>query len=538
MRPHAIPRGAVCLLPAVAGMTARVAYWAFALAVVSCKGSPEGAGAPHADLGDTAWSARRVASGAADDAAPDPGATPPPPAALLTTDDLSSALTPVPIVFGDADGAAAPQAAVAVVAIDPMTTYQSIVGFGGSITDSSSYVLTKYLSADALHATLAKLFDPAAGIGLSFLRQPMGASDFSSVGNYSYDDGPRDPGLANFSLRQDLKATIPVLKAVIAIAPEVTIVGTPWSPPAWMKQNGSMNGSSTVPAGLRADAFEPLGRYFAKFVQGYEAEGIHISAVTPQNEPLYSAATYPAMALPAPDAIRLIAQDIGPSFKAAGVSTPIWAFDDSRDVERYPEAVLADPAASAFTEGAAFHCYGIDLAAMTAFHAAFPSKSVYMTECSGGGWQKDPFASTIDLAIDSTANWARAVGLWNVALDENAGPQNSGCKDCRGIITVDSRSGEVTYSADYYALGHFSRFVRPGALRIGSTSSNASLHQVAFRGADGRLAVIAHNTGTAPLGVRIGTGPAAMNVTVPANAAVTVTWFAPSKGGSGSSSTR
>jgi glucosylceramidase len=487
-------------------------------------GAVEKARAPHRGQGETASSAARqpASSVAAKGVAPDTGVARPPPAAFLTTDDLASALAPVPIAFGYAGGAN-PEA---VVTIDPTTTYQSIVGFGGSITDSSSYVLTKYLSASALQEALANLFDPAVGIGLSFLRQPMGASDATSVGNYSYDDGAYDPDLTNFNLAQDLKATIPVLKRVVAISPDVYIIGTPWSPPAWMKQNGSMNGSSTTAAGLKADAYAPLGRYFTKFVQGYEAQGIHISAVTPQNEPRYFVGTYPQMDLPAPQERQFIAQDLGPSLESAGLSTLIWALDDSREVDSYPRTVLADPRASSLTEGVAFHCYGIDLSAMTTFHTAFPSKSVYMTECSGSFADRDPFASVIDLAIDSTANWARAVALWNLALDENAGPQNDGCRECRGIVTVNSRTGDVTYNADYYALGHFSRFVRPGATRIGSTSSSASLKQVAFLGVDGRLALVAHNIGRSSLTVRIGTGPDTMNVIVPANAAVTVTWSA------------
>lgn len=185
---------------------------------------------------------------------------------------------------------------------------------------------------------------------------------------------------------------------------------------------------------------------------------------------------------------------------------------------------MSDATASSFSAAAAFHCYGGDPSAMTTFHDAYPTKSVYMTECSGGDWQADPFANTIDLAIDSTANYAGAVSLWNMALDENKGPQNSGCSTCRGIITVNSTSGQVTYNADYYALGHFSKFVLPGASRIASTASTTTFNQVAFADTNGRLVVVAHNTGTAAATMRVGSGSAAMNVSVPANAAVTLTW--------------
>jgi glucosylceramidase len=354
----------------------------------------------------------------------------------------------------------------------------------------------------------------------------MGASDFSTVGNFSYDDGAADDPLANFSIAQDLKATIPVLKQVIAINKQTFIMATPWSPPAWMKNNNSMDGSGGAPgnAGLATNAYGPFGQYFVKFLQAYANAGIVVGAVTPQNEPLNGSANYPGMDFNAASELNFIAQNMGPALKAAGLSTFIWAYDHNWDVESYPEQVISDATAGGFTEGAAFHCYGGDASAMTTFHQKFPQKSIYMTECSGGDWQGDPFANTIDLAIDSTNNWARAIALWNLALDENKGPQNSGCGTCRGIITVNSQSGAVTYNADYYALGHFSKFVLPGASRVKSTSSNGSLSLVAFKNTNGRMAVVAHNTGSNTMNVRVGSGASAMNVAVPANAGVTFDW--------------
>jgi glucosylceramidase len=452
------------------------------------------------------------------DAAPPP--PPAPPAAYITTDDLSQALSPATLTMGDSANAGA------VITLDPSTTYQTILGFGASITDSSSYVMTKYLSASALQLTLVKLFDPTQGVGLSFLRQPMGASDFSSVGDFSYDDGNADPTLANFNITQDLKATIPVLKQMLAINPSVFIMATPWSPPAWMKDNDSMDGTGTTggSSGLEMDAYAPLGEYFVKFVQAYAAQGVTIGAITPQNEPLNGSSTYPGMDFDAPSELSLIAQDIGPDFADAGLSTLIWAYDHNWDVESYPEQIMADPIAGPFTAGAAFHCYAGDPSAMTTFHNDYPQKTIYMTECSGGDWQNDPFANTIDLIISSMANWAQAIALWNMALDENEGPQNNGCPDCRGVITVNSQSGDVTYNVDYYGLGHFSKFVLPGAVRISSSTPSQSLNQVAFKNTDGRLAVIAHNTGSSDMTVQVGTGESAMSVDVPANAGVTFSW--------------
>ncbi len=445
---------------------------------------------------------------------------PAPPSAYVTSDDLSQALASATLNMGEATKADA------TVTLDPSTTYQVMNGFGASVTDSSSYVMTKYLSAEALQQTLARLFDPTLGIGLNFLRQPMGASDFSSVGNFSYDDGTEDDALSNFNITQDLKATIPLLVQSLAINPNIFILATEWSPPAWMKNNHSMNGSGSGggdPSLNQAD-YSPLAQYFVKFIQAYAAQGVTVNAVTPQNEPQNGAAAYPGMGLDAPSELSLIAKDMGPAFKTANLSTQIWAFDHNWDNEGYPEQIMNDPTASGFTPCAAFHCYGGDPSAMTTFHNKFPTKSIYMTECSGGDWQDDPFANTIELEINSTANWAQAISLWNMALDENDGPKNNGCSDCRGVITVNSKTSAVTYTVDYYALGHFSKFVRPGALRISSQSSNGAFNQVAFQNKDGRLVVIGHNTGRNTLTVQIGSGTSAMNVSVPANAAVTVAW--------------
>ncbi|HEX3777032.1 MAG TPA: glycoside hydrolase family 30 beta sandwich domain-containing protein [Polyangiaceae bacterium] len=447
-----------------------------------------------------------------------------PTGAFITTPDLSQALASVPLNTGSASGADA------VVTLDTSMTFQAMTGFGASITDSSSYVLTKYLSADALNAALVKLFDPVNGVGLNFLRQPMGASDFSSVGNFSYDDGDADPMLSNFNLTQDLKATIPVLKQSLAINPEIFILGTPWSPPAWMKNNHSMNGSGSTGGdpGLALTAYGPLAQYFVAYVQAYAKAGIRVNAVTPQNEPQNGSATYPGMGLDAPSELSLIAQNMGPAFKSANLSTMIWAYDHNWDHEEYPETVIGDATAGSFVEGAAFHCYGGEASAMTTFHDKFPMKSIYMTECSGGDWQDDPWSNTIELALSSIQNYAQAVVLWNMALDENEGPRNNGCDGCRGIVTVNSQSGQVTYNVDYYALGHFSKFVRPGALRIASQSSNGALHQVAFQNKSGQLTLVAHNTSQKALSVQIGQDANAMNVSVPAGAALTVSWAPPS----------
>src|SRR5450830_134417 len=412
--------------------------------------------------------------------------------------------------------------------VTPATTYQQINVFGASLTDSSASLICGKLTTAQQTTLLNNLFNPTTGIGLSFLRQPMGASDFSSIGNYSYDDmpaGQTDPTLAHFSIAHDLAYIVPLLQQARAINPKLTIVANPWSPPGWMKTSDSMIGGT-----LKPENFPVLADYFARFLKAYEAEGVHVNYITPQNEPLYIPGTYPGMGMVPADQQTFIRDYLRPAVAAAGLDTQILTYDHNWDVPGYPETVFSDPAAAAATPGTAWHCYAGDVSAQTAVHNAYPNEDTHLTECSGGEWQgtdQQAFDATMSLLINSPRNYSRDVVLWNLALDQNNGPTNNGCLTCRGVVTIDTSGGTatITRNVDYYALGQLSKFVLPGAVRIGSTSlADGSIEDVAFRNPDGSTVLVAHNTTATARTFQVHWGHSAFSYTLGADAAATFRW--------------
>jgi glucosylceramidase len=412
-----------------------------------------------------------------------------------------------------------------VIDVDEGTLYQEMVGFGAAMTDASAYLIQHKLGAQH-DAILQELFGRNPGIGLSFMRVPMGASDFSPH-DYSYDDlpaGQTDSTLARFSLAEDRVDKLPALKAALAINPQLKLVGSPWSPPGWMKTTGSL-----IQGTLRPEYYGSFAAYFRKFIDGYAAEGVPMYAITLQNEPAYEPADYPGMRLDPPARAEVIGKHMGPLFASAGIQTLILDWDHNWDLPSSPLAVLADTLARKYVNAVAWHCYAGDVSAQDNVHAAFPSKNAYFTECSGGGWAPvwadnlKWFVGT--LVIGSTRGWAKGVALWNLALDENAGPHLGGCGNCRGVITINSGTGFVTRNVEYYALAHASQFVRPGAHRIASTTNVGGLQSVAFKNADdGSKILIVLNTGTAEVSFAVHFGGKSILYALPAGAVVTLRW--------------
>jgi glucosylceramidase len=403
--------------------------------------------------------------------------------------------------------------------------YQEMVGFGAAMTDASAYLIQRKLGAQH-DAILHELFGRNPGIGLSFMRVPMGASDFSTH-DYSYDDmpaGQTDSTLARFTLAEDRVDKLPALKAALAINPQLKLVASPWSPPGWMKTTGSL-----IQGTLRPEFYGSFAEYFRKFIDGYAAEGVPMFAVTLQNEPAYEPADYPGMRLDPPARAEVIGKHMGPLFASAGIQTQIFDWDHNWDLPASPLAVLADTLARKYVNAVAWHCYAGDVSAQDNVHAVYPSKDAYFTECSGGGWAPvwadnlKWFVGT--LVIGSTRGWAKGVALWNLALDENAGPHLGGCGNCRGVITINSATGFVTRNVEYYALAHASQFVRPGAHRIASSTNVGGLQSVAFKNADdGSKVLIVLNTAAAEVAFAVHFGGKAILYAIPAGAAVTIRW--------------
>lgn len=404
------------------------------------------------------------------------------------------------------------------IEVKPERRYQTIQGFGAALTGSSAYLIGQKLSEPQREKLLRELFTEE-GIGLSYIRHTIGASDFSVDGNgqpasYTYDDtreGTQDFELQNFSVERD-REVIGLLGRIVRLNPAVKVMGTPWTAPPWMKYG------EAVHAGWYLDytnerVYEAYAEYFVRYIQAYKAAGVPVDAVTVQNEPEFTSADYPTMSMGAQEQAKFIGDYLGPAFERNGIGTKIIAFDHNWDIgERYAQTVLSDPGAARYTDGTAYHCYAGEPEAMGRVHSAFPDKSIYFTECSGGKWSGEFGGSFVwmmsKLIIGATRNGAETVLMWNLALDPEGGPANGGCTDCRGVVTLDPADGEIVRNPEYYALGHASKFVQPGAVRIGSyspegTSPEGPVVHTAFRNPDGSIVLICANTGGEPETVEV-----------------------------------
>ncbi|BCJ41119.1 glucosylceramidase [Actinoplanes ianthinogenes] len=486
-----------------------------------------------------------LTTGAASASAHRPGG---PPAAQVwvTTVDRSELLHQrAPVTFGRQ---ASQQPTIVV---DPTRTYQRMDGFGASITDSSAAVLSG-LAPAVREQTLRSLFDPRQGIGVSFLRQPVGSSDFTAAAqHYTYDDvpaGQTDYALRQFSIRHDRERILPLLREARRLNPRLTVMATPWSPPAWMKTTGSLVGGR-----LKDDPkiYDAYARYLVRFVTAYAAAGVPIDYLSVQNEPQNRTPSgYPGTDLPVRQEAAVI-ERLGPLLRAAGQRTRILAYDhnwtthpgdvagtppgESPETD-YPYQLLSGPAAR-WIAGTAYHCYSGDPSAQTALHDAFPDKGIWFTECSGSHGATDPpakfFRDTLvwharTIAIGTTRHWAKSVVNWNIALDSTGGPHLGGCDTCTGLVTAQP-DGAVTTNAEYYTVGHLSKFVRPGAVRVASTSFgttgwNGQIMDVAFRNPDGSTALVVHNENDEPRTFAVAAGDRAFEYTLPGGALATFTW--------------
>ena len=386
--------------------------------------------------------------------------------AWVTNPDRSSLFQrlPDPVVFrnGSARGSA--------IVIDPAQQMQSIDGFGFALTGGSAELLTK-MSREARAKILQQIFArDGNNLAVSYLRVSIGASDLNSF-VFSYDDlapGETDYELKKFDLGQDRKDVIPVLKEILAIAPDIRILGSPWSAPAWMKSNNNVRGGA-----LKEECYPAYALYLAKYVQEMKKEGIAIDAITIQNEPL-NAKNTPSMQWMLNQQLGFLRDHLYPAFTKAELKTKVLLFDHNTDRVDYPLALLSDPVVSQFADGSAFHNYGGDMGAMSRVHMARPDKNIYFTEQM---ITERPGSPTINIAasvkrmiLDTTRNWSRNVILWNLAADPRNDPHtdNGGCSMCQGAITIDKDA--VSLNLAYYTIAHASKFVRPGSVRIGSTN--------------------------------------------------------------------
>jgi glucosylceramidase len=379
-----------------------------------------------------------------------------------------------------------------ILEIDTTQKFQTMDGFGYALTGGSAFHINQNLSAEQRSALLKELFrTDENNIGISYLRVSIGASDLDAK-VFSYNDlpaGQTDPNLTNFTLAEDKKNVIPVLKEILAINPDIKIMGSPWSPPVWMKDNKLAQGGKLLP-----EFYSTYANYFVKYIQGMAAEGITIDAVTPQNEPEHPGNT-PSLAMTAPEQLDFVKNHLGPAFEKAGIKTKIVIYDHNCDHPQYPISILNDPDAKKYIDGSAFHMYLGEVTAMSTVHDAHPDKNIYFTEqwTSGQGkFDEDLRWHVRELMIGAPRNWAKVVLEWNLAADAKFDPHtdNGGCTLCQGALTI--QNGTITRNVSYYIIGHGSKFVTPGSVRVGSNITEG-LHSVAYQRPDGKKVLIVVN---------------------------------------------
>lgn len=413
--------------------------------------------------------------------------------------------------------------------IDETERYQTIDGFGASLTDASAWLLYKHLGKElgmqeSYKDVMSRLFARESGIGLSLLRQPMGASDYAMAW-YTYDDmgpGETDSGLCHFTVAYDEPYIIPcVREALGASGGRLKVMASPWSPPDWMRDKDGM---------LDMAYLESYTDYFVRFIEAYQEHGIPIWAVTPQNEPGYATSKYPSMLMDAVSQGEFIGTYLGPALAARGLQTLIFCYDHNWNFPglEYIEAIYRDATAYRYTAGCAWHWYGEDYT--TAYNIAdqYPDKGMWLTEGSSGDWSpcfqwRSGFANQMETQINYLRAGCKSIIFWNIALDENRGP-NLIDNTCRGLVQIESGSGAVTYNTDYFAMGHFSKFIDPGATRVYCSEYSKEIDAVSFENPDGTHVLVVYNVGAEKKRMSVQWGGHSFTYLVPGMTAVTFRW--------------
>lgn len=376
------------------------------------------------------------------------------------------------------------------IEIDDDQKFQYIDGFGYTLTGGSVEVINR-LSPSKRKALLNEIFgNDKNSISINYLRLSIGASDLDGE-VFSYDDlpeGQTDPSLSKFSLARD-KDLISMLKEILAINPKIKIIAAPWSPPVWMKDNGKSIGGS-----LKTEYYDVYAKYFVKYIQGMQKEGITIDAVTPQNEPLHPG-NNPSLLMVSDQQRDFIKQSLGPIFKSNNIKTKIVVYDHNCNKPEYAINILNDSEANQYIDGSAFHLYEGDISALSTVHDAHPDKNLYFTEQwtgAKGTFNEDLNWHTRNVVIGSMRNWSKIALEWNLANDTQYKPHTpGGCTECKGAITV-SDSENFTRNVAYYIIAHASKFVPANSQRIASTQTE-NLSTVAFKTPEGKTVLIVQN---------------------------------------------
>jgi glucosylceramidase len=356
-------------------------------------------------------------------------------------------------------------------------------------------------------------------MGLSVCRTCVGSSDYSVVA-FSYDDGDPDPELMRFSIDFDRQYILPTLRLARKMNPDLHLFASPWSPPGWMKANGSMLGGS-----MRKHYLGVYAKYIVKFLQAYAAEGATINSLSPQNEvDTDQDGKMPACLWAQENEIEFVAKHLGPELVNSNIATKIWILDHNYNLWGRVICALEDPDLYKYVDGVAWHGYAGVATEMTRVHDAFPEMHTYWTE---GGPILNPNYETdwnkwAAKNAEVLRNWSRCFISWNLALDEKGHP-NIGPAPCAGFVTINSQTKEITRSGQYWTFAHYARAGRRGSLRFDSETNLENVSSVAFANTDGTKAVVVGNPG-AEREVRVLLGDKMAQPTLPADSLVTLSW--------------
>ena len=376
------------------------------------------------------------------------------------------------------------------ITIQPNTKYQTVDGFGFSLTGGSVETINRLPTAERNNLLRELFSNEEDAIRINYIRLSIGASDLNGD-VFSYNDLPAgevDLELKKFSLEKD-RAVINMLKDILKMNPSIKIMATPWSPPVWMKDNGS-----TIGGALQPKYYDVYAKYFVKYIQEMKKEGIVIDAITPQNEPLHPG-NNPSLLMIAEQQNEFVKGFLGPQFVKNGIATKIVLYDHNCNKPEYPISILNDPETRKYVDGSAFHLYEGDISALSKVYNAHPDKNLYFTEQwtgAKGSFDTDLLWHTKNVVIGSMLNWSKTALEWNVANDENFNPHTpGGCTECKGAITIDN-SGNIKRNVGYYIIGHASKFVPMNSVRIASTKIQ-NVDAVAFLTPENKIVVIALN---------------------------------------------
>ncbi|MFV0328184.1 MAG: glycoside hydrolase family 30 protein [Bacteroides xylanisolvens] len=423
------------------------------------------------------------------------------------------------------------------ITINPTMKYQEMDGFGAAITGSTCFNLIKMADEDRIKF-LKETFSESEGMGYSYVRISIGCSDFS-LSEYTCCD---EAGIENFALQsEELDYVIPMLKEILAINPNLKILGSPWTAPRWMKVNNLTNlqsYNSWTNGQLNPAYYQDYATYFVKWIHAMSENGIRIDAITPQNEPL-NRGNSASMYMGWEEQRDFVKNALGPKLQEANLDVKVYLFDhnynydDMSAQQQYVNRIYEDSEASSYATGAAFHNYGGDRSELNNVHDAFPDKELIFTETSIGTWNGGRDLETRlmedmkEVALGTVNNWCKAVIVWNLMLDTDLGPnRDGGCQTCYGAVDIDKNNYQtISRNSHYYIIGHLSSVVKPGAVRIGTTGyTDTEIAYAAFENPDNTYALVLLNNSNKSKKITISDEKNNFTYDIPAKAVVSYRW--------------